>query len=545
MATWSPNIIGQSWSRGATNIDDDLIYIIYDIDVEPAVGDTVTFSGSTFLYLTTVQSIMCSAIYDTGTGLTNYCNTLFYLSEPFNNNDGYEYTYGVSGSANGRCTVGIYRRPAGTSGAWANFSGSNGYLTRDRMYLPPVILRTPNGVCFTVLNTLHTEVSSTGSGVFNYNTETVFGNYYNTTAALNVSHVITNYDVLYGSVFYHNASPVIANEDPYGDPSTADEEGGDGGRDGTSDAIPIPSLPGLSAVQTSFLRLYAPTVAQLNSLASYMWSDGFDLETFKKLFANPMDSILGMSIIPVSVPTSGTSEIKIGNVGTGVYMSIASSQYVTVNCGSLAIPEYWGAYLDYDPYTKLELYLPYIGIHPVSADEFVGKTMSIVYNVDILSGACVAFVKSNNSVLYTFLGHCACSVPITGNNWTNMINGTLSIAGAIGSMVATGGISAPFALSSIASTAVNSAKPTIEKSGSISGAGGMLGIQKPYLVITRPRQAVPLNQNVFIGYPSYTTQIMGDLTGYTEVEEIHLENIPATGAELTEIENLLKSGVIF
>ena len=35
-----------------------------------------------------------------------------------------------------------------------------------------------------------------------------------------------------------------------------------------------------------------------------------------------------------------------------------------------------------------------------------------------------------------------------------------------------------------------------------------------------------------------------DLSGYTEVESIHLENVPAMEEELNEIERLLKSGVI-
>ena len=120
----------------------------------------------------------------------------------------------------------------------------------------------------------------------------------------------------------------------------------------------------------------------------------------------------------------------------------------------------------------------------------------------------------------------------------------INIAGSIGSMVATGGASAPFALGSIASTAVNSMKPSVEKSGSLSGTGGLMGIQTPYLIITRPRQAIPEGQNRFIGYPSFITDFIANLRGYTEVTEVHLEGIHATSAELTEIESILKSGVL-
>ena len=51
--------------------------------------------------------------------------------------------------------------------------------------------------------------------------------------------------------------------------------------------------------------------------------------------------------------------------------------------------------------------------------------------------------------------------------------------------------------------------------------------------------------NEFIGYPSLITVQLTELKGYTEVQSIHLENIPATQEELAEIESLLEGGVIF
>lgn len=332
--------------------------------------------------------------------------------------------------------------------------------------------------------------------------------------------------------------------DPYSPGGESGTGGGTGSFDGTGDDINIPSLPTLTAVSTGFITLFSPSIAQLQSLSNYMWSDAFDPNTFKKLFANPMDCVLGLSIVPVSVPKGGTGVISIGNISTGISMTKATSQYVEVDCGTLNVNEFWGAYLDYDPFTKAEIYLPYIGTHPIATDDIMNKSVHIVYHVDILSGACAAYVKCGNSVLYTFIGQCSSSIPITGNDWTNVINGVLSIAGAVGSMVATGGASAPIAAGEIASAAVNSFKPSVEKSGSLSGTGGMLSVQTPYLILTRPRQALPANQNKFSGYPSFITKKLGDCAGYTEIDSIHLEGIPATEQELSEIESLLKGGVI-
>lgn len=357
-------------------------------------------------------------------------------------------------------------------------------------------------------------------------------------------------------------SPLPDTDDPFEPGGVSGEGGGTGDFDGDSDSIDFPGLPSLSASDTGFITLFNPSLSQLRDLASYMWTGLFDVNNFKKIFADPMDCILGLSIVPVLVPNGGTKEVKVGNIPTGVHMTVAGSQYVEIDCGSINVKEYWGAYLDYEPFTKCEIYLPYIGTHVISADDVMNKTVSIKYHVDILSGACTAYVKCGNSILYEFIGQCSASIPICGNDWTNVINGVITIAGAIGTMVATGGAAAPTAAGAaataathrqlvnihesqtIASAAVNSLKPSVEKSGAMAGTGGMMALQKPYIILTRPRQALPKSQNYFTGYPSFITEVLGTLSGFTIVEHIHLEGIPGTNEEAVEIENLLKLGVI-
>lgn len=344
--------------------------------------------------------------------------------------------------------------------------------------------------------------------------------------------------------WWDDIEPFIISNDPFNQGGVSDHGGGTGTFDGTGDDVNVPALPTVSATDTNFITLYNPSNSQLQALASYMWSTNFDLDTFKRLFTDPMQCILGLSIVPVNVPSGGSRSVKIGNVTTSVNMTLASSQYVEVDCGSITVNEFWGAYLDYDPFTKCEIYLPYCGTHPLTMDDVMNKSIHVVYHVDILSGACCAYVKCGGSVLYTFVGQCSCSVPITSGDWTNVVNGAISIAASIGTMVATGGASAPMAASTIAATAVNSFKQNVERSGSMGGMGGIMAIQKPYLIITRPRQALPDAQNDFTGYPAFMTRRLSSLLGFTKVYEIHLENVPATGTELSEIEKLLKSGVI-
>lgn len=370
--------------------------------------------------------------------------------------------------------------------------------------------------------------------------------------------VVSQYETLNISDEIEDFDPVIKplpDDDPYKPGGEAGDDGAGGDFDDTSEPIDIPSLPSLSAADTGFITLFNPSLGQLQQLAAYMWTGAFDVNAFKKIFADPMDCILGLSIVPVAVPNGPTRAVTVGNISTGVVMTTAASQYVEVDCGSINVNEYWGAYLDYDPYTKAEIYLPFIGTHPVAVDDIMKKTVTIKYHVDILSGACTAYIKCGTSVLYQFIGQCTSSIPVTGNDWTNVINGVLSIAGSIGTMVATGGLSAPVSAGTvaalgatggqIASTAINTMKPSIEKSGAISGTGGMLSVLKPYIILTRPRQALPRSQNSFMGYPSFITENLGALSGYTEVEAVHLSGIPGTDEELRELETLLYKGVIF
>lgn len=336
----------------------------------------------------------------------------------------------------------------------------------------------------------------------------------------------------------------IDNGDPYNPGDESGDGGGEGDFDGDSDPIDFPDLPDISVVDTGFVNLFNPTIAQLQALANYMWSDLFSIDTFKKIFADPMDCILGLSIVPVTVPDGGLSPVTVGNISTGVNLNKAGAQYVEIDCGTLNVNEYWGAYLDYSPYTNVQIYLPYIGFQHLNIDDVMKKAVHVKYHVDILSGSLCAYVKCGDSVLYTYTGQCSLTIPVNANNFTQMITSIASGLISTGVSMASGGIGGAVGSGLQSAISVASSKPTVERSGQLTGMGGILGIQKPYMILTRPRQCLPRGQNGFTGYPSYITATLSSVSGYTEVAEIHLENVPATSEELAEIEQLLRNGVI-
>lgn len=418
-------------------------------------------------------------------------------------------------------------------------------------------------------------------------------------------------------------TPGPGGDDPYSPGGTTGPGGGTGTHDPTSsDPIGFNMLPEVSAVGTGFLSLWSPTEQQMLDLSEYMWNaNPLTLDFWRRLIADPIQLIYGLNIIPMSLYDAGliggTESVVVGMINTGIKMDYLTSQWVELDCGTIDIEETWGAYLDYDPYTKLDIYLPYIGYRPLRVDDFMPGVIHVKYKIDLLTGACCAQIsstKSNehgdvlDSVIYQFTGNCATQIPVTATQYADAVRSAISLAAAIGTVALLAGAGAPAAgaagaaimpgvdpvgllnppgmvpvdselfgtmsqynfmtaasdtgavLKSAGGTLKNvglihagasaaenvmGIKPSVQRSGAIGGAAGMLGTQTPYLIFTRPRQAVPENQSKYTGYPSFMTKQLSDLEGFTQIQAIHLEGIPCTANELAEIDALLKSGVIF
>ena len=367
--------------------------------------------------------------------------------------------------------------------------------------------------------------------------------------------------------FFQNIEPFSPSSDPYDNAGDSDTGGGGGSWDDGSDPVSIPNLPSVGATNTGFISLFVPSQSQLKQVAEYMWGGLFDLSTYKRLFEDPMDCILGLSVVPVSVPTSGSANITVGNIElSGITLPVASQQYVAVDCGSLTVTPYFGSYLDYEPYTKMALFVPYSGVHTVNADDLMGRTVNLVYHIDILTGSLVAFLKCGDSVLYEFNGACSSNIPVNSINYASTIENAIRIAVNIGTTVATAGASAPLSAGaegvsqgvagaqniargvSLAGSTADGAlslKPNIDRAGSLGGTTGLLGNQTPYFIITRPRLCKPKDQNKIKGYPAFINYSVSDLVGkgYTEFDTILLQNLYLTDDEKNELESILKGGV--
>lgn len=296
----------------------------------------------------------------------------------------------------------------------------------------------------------------------------------------------------------------------------------------------------------ALFTVYNPNLTELKQFGSWLWEGDF-YDQLKKLFSDPMQAIIGLH--KIYVPTTNLPEkqnIRCGYISSGVPSYIVANQYTTINCGRVSLLEYFGNVFDYEPYTSVKLYLPFIGIVKLDVSEVMRSTIEIAYHVDVLTGACLAEVKvirdTTESVLYTFTGNMGVQYPLSSGSYMGVIGGLLGIAGGVIGSLATAN---PIPLALTAASSIGKLHTDIAHSGSISSNCGAMGIKKPYLIINRPQTQLAEDFEKYQGYPSNYTTTLSNCNGFVQVLEVHVDDIKtATSDEKQSIELLLKQGVI-
>lgn len=312
---------------------------------------------------------------------------------------------------------------------------------------------------------------------------------------------------------------------------------------GTGDS---PSIAAPTGEATALWSVYHPTQSEINSFGAWLWGSPFTTN-INKLFQNPIEGVISLHKVFATPVDSGTSTIVVGTLDSNVSSATVTQQYVYINCGSVKVNEDFVNVFDYPPYTQISLYLPFIGIVPLDVNDVMRSTVNVTYGVDVFTGACLAIVEitrdSHTVTMYQYAGVCAVSYPLGNVQHSQMVSGLLAIAGGVASMVASGGVSAPAALT-VAAGAASASKSTVGRSGGFSGNAGAMGGKKPYLIIQRPQTRVAETFPALAGYPTNKSGKLSSFSGQVRVTYVHVENMSATESELEEIEKLLKSGVL-
>lgn len=360
--------------------------------------------------------------------------------------------------------------------------------------------------------------------------------------------------------------------------------------------LPFPSIvpagsdtplePGVSG-NAGFIQVYNPSASEFIAFGRWLWVT-YAEATLETIWNNPFDGVIGAHELYATPSKDGYSTIRSGFLDSGIGSIIVRQRYTQINCGSIIIPEYYGNYLDYSPYARAYIYLPFIGIVDVDVDDIVGHAVNVLYHIDSYTGSCIAQITcartGYSNTLYQFSGNCSVEIPMAGgsqatikaammsaNAYQNAANvaAGMSLVGGIGGGIlsglgsalggniaggifgglgqALGGVTNAVTQQAYGeaqhTAAMVSQKSHVQHSGSFGSSYGAMGIKKPYIILRRPVQKVVYNYNELYGFPAHKQVVIGSCTGYLRCREVHVVSSLATDKEKEMIEQALKSGV--
>ena len=577
-----------------------LWYTVVDIDCEIHVEDTVIMSANR--HRISIDNTVFASMHGTPAGDLNNVVKLITVGTSVDNN------VQVIGSLSNNneqvdATVRVYGNMAASTGAWS------GSYTRQFAWwaaLMGFFYRDINGVMF-VVQMIRTVGRWNGGGAVNYNHlyyngPNSYGNYSDNelNSAINITVHQANL----------TASEPFMNGKKYGDPY---DGGGEDDPEGEVDdgpgtwELPTDELADggtvYSDLTAGLYRAYAMTASQLLAFSNQLWEVNV-LRDLRELVEKPAEIALGLFSYPFDVD-SESSAVQIGFnwlshwSPTNVYGYPIDSEIMYLDFGDIVIDRYSGCFYDYQPFSIIQLHLPYIGFVPLKMSECTGRTLHISYCIDVLNGDFTAHVTSSGyeehygvQLLGAYQGNIGKPMPLSQQSIFELVKrgaeiGTaaLSMAGAVfmGGGAAIAALDTSHRIQEMSSgsgekEAMKSAQKllqhqeaslnrnyqtfrrgahsivnnignlgegagAISRSGSVDGSVGRTSPQQCFAVIQYPDQSRPNNQEI-LGYPSNIPGPLSKVVGYTEVREIRLHAVMATEGEMSEIEEIVRGGII-
>ena len=302
----------------------------------------------------------------------------------------------------------------------------------------------------------------------------------------------------------------------------------------------------------AFIRNYAMTREQIATLAAEFNNPTNSIPTGK----NPFDSIISLQqfCIDLATNTAGTAEtIKIDGWDTNTQGKKIASQFANIVLGSYTIDKLYDNFLDYEPFTTAELYVPLCGRIQLPLNYIMGKEFFVYFVQDIENGACKAIIKCDQ-ISAEIAGDLSETVSITAENQgikkQSIMNGAIA-AGSGAAIAAISGLSgnvggaaagAAGYLSGVSSiyTALNANYSIIK--GTSTARCNFSNVATCYIKITRPAIELPTNYGHTVGYIANVTKKLSDVHGYTICNNPDVQ-CNLTASEKQKLKNYLQSGV--
>ena len=312
--------------------------------------------------------------------------------------------------------------------------------------------------------------------------------------------------------------------------------------------------PTLSNVNV-FNRSFAVNANTVKNLADFLWNaDETKFQEIVKGLAlmgeNPMNGIIDLRLFPFNVAlknsATGAENIVIGRTDTGVSgIKLTEKVNSLIDLGECVFFTKFKNFLDYEPYTTAQLYIPYIGVVPVSTAEFMGHRISVKMIVDYTTGAGTAIVFKDDIPFIYRNGVVGISIPMTGNDSASYASTVIGnvVGGAAGGVtsIASGNIggmvSSAEKLYSGFATGTN-----YQEASASSPSVATWQPQHCYFIIDRPILNAPDNYGRTVGYACEKTGKLSDFKGFTVVSNPEI-NFRCTDSERQYIVNMLQGGV--
>lgn len=335
---------------------------------------------------------------------------------------------------------------------------------------------------------------------------------------------------------------------------------GDGTGDNISDKVLYPSpayIPNATVYDRYFL-----TPNQMPNIKKFLFSDTF-VDNIKRLWTNPAEYVISLVCYPFDVDSTGLTTtsgvVSVGGVSSDISAAALTDKGVPYFYGgSVMVDNYYNSYLDYEPYTSIDIYIPYIGVRPLNVSQVVGHTLCIGYYIDLNTQQITALIGLDGQggnlgqVVTQFVGSIGIQTPLSGTSAQDMIrnivaqtSGLITGVGAIAGGIM--GANPALLASGVASTSnalLGGGHTAPSYYGSLSPVSGLYTPQVAYLIINRPRQAMPAAYLTQQGFSSNYSGKVSQFSGYLECASVNIASSNTmTAQEQQEIINLLTGGI--
>lgn len=287
----------------------------------------------------------------------------------------------------------------------------------------------------------------------------------------------------------------------------------------------------------------------------------FSLASF---FQQDSDYITGVKFFPIDVSKFINSSISANNVVIGSELAPTTNQVkqiVTwknyVQIFSLTITRTHNNFLDFEPYTRMKLSIPYFGFVDIPTEyAYLGKLDGYVA-VDFSSGKATLYVYYSSTLVTSKTVQLSIGVPMGKTNaeeqernkvlhgiQAGISGGIIALGVSAGNPLITGA-----GISKAGQVVTNAFNDSLIRLTSYDGGDGntsALAVDKSVRhIVERPQQVVYPDAHL-VGKPCRQTLSLSGLTGFTKVGEIHFEpdGEEIYQDEIAEIVDLLHKGVI-